>query len=559
MIQSSGNVITALKCFKTSISRHVYNLLILLTITLSLFLNSCASIQQPTGGPKDSIPPKVLHETPANKMLNFNAKQIKIDFDEYVKIKNESKEFSISPSPDKLPFYKIKKKSLLIEFADSLEKNTTYVINLGRGLVDFNEGNILKNYMYVFSTGNKIDSLNITGNVSNTLTKKGVLDATVFLIPTRQDTIFGKKRANIFTTTDSSGNFNLQYLKPDIYRIYALKEDGGDRIYNSSNEEIAFLKDSIDLRGNLRDVKLNLFTQEPKDFKIKDKKIEKDTRILYTFNKKLTKPEIQIQWPEIKETDRTVEFSKNADSLLLWTRNMEFDSLKVAIIDQGVPLDTVMLRPGTKPKYSREIKISDNTPSGLIKPGGDLVLTFSAPVGSIDPSRISLTQDSVPVGGLRILKDTLNARSYIFRYPWRVKREYQLQLDTNAIEGLYGGVNQPKTIKLKRDEETNFGNLLLSVTVPDTTKQYIVQILNDKDDIIRMDIVNKSRIINYHTFNLGKYHFRVVYDDNRNNKWDTGDVESRIQPETTWNSPDIVTLRANWDLEEKLTIPPPEK
>lgn len=559
MIQSSGNVITALKCFKTSISRHVYNLLILLTITLSLFLNSCASIQQPTGGPKDSIPPKVLHETPANKMLNFNTKQIKIDFDEYVKIKNESKEFSISPSPDKLPFYKIKKKSLLIEFADSLEKNTTYVINLGRGLVDFNEGNILKNYMYVFSTGNKIDSLNITGNVSNTLTKKGVLDATVFLIPTRQDTTFGKKRANIFTTTDSSGNFNLQYLKPDIYRIYALKEDGGDRIYNSSNEEIAFLKDSIDLRGNLRDVKLNLFTQEPKDFKIKDKKIEKDTRILYTFNKKLIKPEIQIQWPEIKEADRTVEFSKNADSLLLWTRNMEFDSLKVAIIDQGVPLDTVMLRPGTKPKYSREIKISDNTPSGLIKPGGDLVLTFSAPVGSIDPSRISLTQDSVPVGGLRILKDTLNARSYIFRYPWRVKREYQLQLDTNAIEGLYGGVNQPKTIKLKRDEETNYGNLLLSVTVPDTTKQYIVQILNDKDDIIRMDIVNKSRIINYHTFNLGKYHFRVVYDDNRNNKWDTGDVESRVQPETTWNSPDIVTLRANWDLEEKLTIPPPEK
>lgn len=530
---------------------------IVLTIIIISFFSGCASIQQPTGGPKDSIPPKVLKESPANKTLNFNAKEVQIEFNEYVKIKDESKEFSITPSPEKLPFYKIKKKNLVIQFADTLEKNTTYVINLGRGLVDFNEGNVLKNYMYVFSTGNKIDSLNITGNVINSVTQKPVLDATVFLIPTRQDSIFGKRKASIFTTTDSSGNFSLQYLRPDIYRIYALKEEGGDRIFNSINDEIAFINDSINLRSNVRDIKLSLFKEEAKTFKVTDKKIEKDGRVLYTFNKKLIQPSARILYPDIPDAERTIEFSKNADSLSLWTRTMDFDSIKVAIQEKGLPIDTIFLRSSNKAKYNREIKISDNAPGGLITPGRDLILSFSAPVGSIDPSRITLTQDSARIGGLRILRDSLNARNYIFRFPWRVKREYELSLDTNAIGGLYGGGNQPKKLRLKRDEDTNYGNLLLSVSIPDSSRQYIVQILNDREDVVREDVIHKNTVINYNTFNLGKYKFRIIYDNNKNRKWDTGNVEAKTQPELVWNSPDLITLRANWDLEEKLAIPPP--
>lgn len=526
------------------------------TLSLLLFLiTSCASIQQPTGGPKDKEPPVVLKETPANHTLNFKAKQIKIDFDEYVKVKNESKEFSISPSPDKLPYYNIKGKSLVIKFADSLIKNTTYVINLGRGLVDYNEGNILKNYMYVFSTGNKIDSLSITGSVVNTLDKKPVLDATVFIIPTNQDTIFGKKRASIFTTTDSSGNFSLKYLKPDTYRIYALKEEGGDRIYNSTNEDIAFLKDSIKLSGNMNNVKLSLFREEAKTFRLLDKKIEKDARINYTFNKKLIKPEVVILYPKIPEADRTIEFSRYADSLAIWTKSMDFDSIKVVISDNKIPVDTVNIRKNSRDKYNRELKFTDNIPSGRIKPGTDLILTFSAPVGKIDPRRITLTQDSVPVRGLKIVRDSLSTRKYMFKYPWRTDKNYVLKLDTAAFSGVYAGINNPRELKFMLDDVLNYGNLSVTVTIPDTSKNYIVQMLNEKEEILREDVIHTNSVLNYQTFNIGKYHFRIAYDLNKNNKWDTGDVLKRIQPEPLWGSNTTVTLRANWDLEEKLEIP----
>ncbi|RXF71891.1 Ig-like domain-containing protein [Arcticibacter tournemirensis] len=536
---------------------NYYKLNFLTVFTLILLAAGCASIQQPTGGPKDKEPPKVLKETPANFTLNFKAKEINITFNEYFKISNESKEFSMSPAQDRSPYYKVKGKTLNIKFQDTLAANTTYTINFGRGLVDYNEGNVLKNYMYVFSTGNKIDSLSISGTVTNTLTKKPVLDATVFIIPVNQDTIFGKRRANLFTTTDSSGNFSLKYLRPDTYRVYALKEESGDRIYNSSNEEIAFLVDSVVLRNNIAGVKLALFKEEPKIFRITDRKIEKDSRVTYIFSKKLEQPSISILHPNELDKDKIVEFSRTKDTVALWTKSMDFDSIKVAVIDKGTPLDTTIIRRNSRDKYDREIKIADNNPSNKIKPGGELILTFSAPVGSIDPRKISLLQDSVPVSGLRIIKDSLSTRKYLFRYPWRTERQYILKIDTNAIGGKFGGFNKTYTKQFILDEVLNYGNLSLSVTVPDTSKSYIVQLLDDKDNIIKETPLNKNQTINYTTYSLGKYHFRVVYDDNKNRKWDTGDVRARRQPELTWNSNTEITLRANWDLEEKLTIPPP--
>src|SRR5699024_8030280 len=154
--------------------------------------NSCASIQQPTGGPRDTIPPVIVEELPENLSTNFSAEEIEITFDEYVKLENEFSEISISPEMQARPTFKIKKKSLIITLPDSLETNTTYTINFGNALVDFNESNKLRNYYYVFSTGNEIDSLTVSGNVKDAFTLEPKLDATVMLIPIEKDSIFRK-------------------------------------------------------------------------------------------------------------------------------------------------------------------------------------------------------------------------------------------------------------------------------------------------------------------------------------------------------------------------------
>ncbi|PRY53853.1 carboxypeptidase family protein [Arcticibacter pallidicorallinus] len=530
---------------------------IFLFIVVGFFFPGCASIQTPTGGPRDSVAPTVLKETPANFTTNFRAEEINIQLDEYFKISNESKEFSVSPAMDKNPFFKVRKKVLNIQLQDTLAPNTTYTINFGRGLVDYNEGNVLKNYMYVFSTGDKIDSLTITGTVTNTLSKKPVLDATVFIIPISQDSIFGKRRANIFTTTDSSGNFSLKYLRPDTYRVYALKEEGGDRVYNSPNEEIAFLSAPLVFTKDTTGIKLELFRQEAGRFRIVDRKIEKDGKIVYMFNQKLSKPGIRILHPQELNESKIVEFSRTNDTLSMWTEKMDFDSIQVAILNEGKDIDTSVIRRSKRDEYNRELKISDNTPSSRIKPGTDLVLTFSAPVGDkIDPSKVTFLQDSVSVGGLRIFRDTSSTRKYVFKYPWKIDRSYILKLDENAFTGRFGGSNKPFEKVFSRDEELNYGNLALNVSVPDTSRQYIVQLLNERDELLRENPISKNTVIQYNMYSVGKYRFRVIYDSNRNGQWDTGDVYLKKQPENVWNANVEITLRANWELEEKLAIPP---
>src|SRR5690606_39214622 len=136
----------------------------------------------------------------------------------------------------------------------------------GKGIVDFKERTSVVNSRYVIATGDEIYSLSLSGNVTSALTKEPLLDVNVMLIPVSQDSIFGKRKANIFTRTDSSGNFRLQNLSENAYRIYALKETNNDRIFNGPDEEIAFLADSIYLNENKSGIKLKTFREIPEVF-----------------------------------------------------------------------------------------------------------------------------------------------------------------------------------------------------------------------------------------------------------------------------------------------------
>ena len=133
-----------------NLKAEYFNLKILIVVITSLLFFGCASIQTPQGGPKDNKPPKVVSMVPKNQTRNFNAKKILIQFDEFFKIQNETKEFSISPELEKAPILKIKKKVLEITMPDTLEKNTTYTLNFGKAIGDINEGNVIKNLSYVF-------------------------------------------------------------------------------------------------------------------------------------------------------------------------------------------------------------------------------------------------------------------------------------------------------------------------------------------------------------------------------------------------------------------------
>ena len=163
-------------------------------------------MQKPQGGPRDRTPPKLLKATPSNMTRNFSVKQIRLDFDEYFSLKNQTQEITVSPTMDKAPTFKTSKKSLVVDFKDTLQKNTTYVINFGKSIAHLNEGNVLNNFTDVFSTGPHIDSLSVSGNVQNLMTQEKEKDVTVMLFPLNKDTLWAKKKPTIFAVTDSSGN-----------------------------------------------------------------------------------------------------------------------------------------------------------------------------------------------------------------------------------------------------------------------------------------------------------------------------------------------------------------
>jgi hypothetical protein len=528
-----------------------------LLIMLILLIWGCANVQRPMGGPKDVTPPRLLKATPGNMTRNFNAKFIKLDFDEYFKLSNQYSEITMSPAQDKQPEYKIKSKSLVVVIKDTLQKNTTYVINFGKAIQDVNEGNILKNFTYVFSTGSHIDSLSVSGSVTNSLTQKKEKDVTVMLFPVAKDSLlFGKKKPTIYTSTDTAGNFSINNLHDGDYRIYALKENSPNKIYDNDDELIAFQKQAVKLYADTSGIQLTLFKQEPTKFHVKERKFDVDGKIFFVFNKRLTDPSVKVIYPPNFDDQKIVEISPTKDSVSMYMRNMDFDSIRVAILDKNKPIDSISLQKGRKESFQKNFAFHLNiSNTNKLKPTSSLIITSSAPITSFDPSQVTLFEDSVAVSNLNIIKDTSSLKKYIIRYHWKEDSRYILSLDAGTFTYVTGDKSKKFVKPFLVDKIENYSTLTLKVTVPDTSKAYIVEVFQDAEHVLQRDEITKNTSLIYKNFLTGKYSFRVIYDENRNGKWDSGNVKERRYPENIWVDPIQITLRPNWDAEEKLDIP----
>ena len=528
-------------------------------ITLFFLLFGCANRQLPQGGPKDVTPPKLLKATPLNMTRNFNAKTIKLDFDEFFKLVNQSAEITMTPVPAKLPEYKVRQKSLIIDLKDTLEKNTTYVINFGKAIADVNAGNILKNFTYVFSTGPHIDSLGISGNVTDLQTQLKQKDVTVMLFTLKQDSLlFGKKKPTIYTTTDTSGNFTLNNLREGTYRIYALQEKSPNKIYDNDAELIAFLKKDIHLTRDTANVQLKLFRQDPEKFRLINRSFDPDGKMTFIFNKKLNKPSLKIVYPPAFDNQKIVDLSKTKDTALLYMKDMTFDSIRVAFFDNNKPLDSTSFRKGKKETFKRTLSFNYSISNdGKLKPGNPLIVKANYPIAGYETALISLKEDSVDVSNFDVEKDSANLseKQFIVKYKWRQNSNYILTFEEGTFTDIYGDKNKKTFRKLQLDKPENYSTLTLTVTVPDTGKAYIVELMNDQKDVLRSTPIHGNTSIIYKNFITGKYRVRVIYDDNDNGKWDSGNVKKRIQPENIWVNKEIIALRPNWEQQTAITIP----
>jgi len=225
-------------------SKFIIRAIIWISVVL-LFAVRCASISPPTGGPRDSIPPRIVRAAPAPYTTNFKGDRITLDFNEFIQLKDQQKLFFVSPPGSRKPMLTIKNKSLIVQFEEPLDSATTYRLDFGNSIVDNNEGNAMQGFSFVFSTGNVIDSLMMAGQVIDAFTRDTIVDAFLFYFDQRADsakldsTLFNA-RADALFRSDSSGFFVADILKDKSYRLYALKDENGNQRYEAGEDRVAF-------------------------------------------------------------------------------------------------------------------------------------------------------------------------------------------------------------------------------------------------------------------------------------------------------------------------------
>ena len=237
-------------------------------------------------------------------------------------------------------------------------------------------------------------------------------------------------------------------------------------------------------------------------------------------------------------------------------RNMDFDSIKVSFLQNKKPLDTITLRKGRKETYTRSIFLQYNTTlDNKLKPGTDLQALSSIPLESFDQSLITLAEDSNNVTNFTVSQDTSNLKKLNIKYAWKQSSRYQLIFNEGALTDIYGDRNKkiPKIFSLDKTE--NYGQLAIKFKIPDTSKAYVIELLNAQKKVVHIDPLTKNSTITYRNYLVGKYYVRVVYDTNKNGKWDSGNIKRKEYPENIWLYTKEITIRSNWDAEENIDIP----
>jgi uncharacterized protein (DUF2141 family) len=259
-------------------------LIMLITGSYFFFAGSCAQISNPTGGVKDSIPPRLVKASPDLRAVSVTGNRITLNFDEYIDVQEVQKNLLISPLQKQQPVITAGLRSINIRLRDTLLPNTTYSINFGDAIKDLNEGNILRNFTYVFSTGPTIDSLTLSGKVI--MAENGKTDSTMIAMLYRDapDSAVQKRKPDYIARLHTNGSFTFENLPAASFKLYALKDGDGGRTYNSLTEAFAFLDQPVNPATSPETQTLYAFTVDKQGTKTPPQKSPADKRLRITTN-----------------------------------------------------------------------------------------------------------------------------------------------------------------------------------------------------------------------------------------------------------------------------------
>ncbi len=572
-----------------------------------MFSHSCANTTTPpSGGDKDTIPPVITNIWPLPGTVNVptHNTQITITFNEYVTVK-DPKGIFLSPPLEKTPKYKIRGKSVIVYFESDLEENTTYTLDLTNAIADNNENNIYQGYTLMFSTGSTIDSMAVTGVVRDCNTLQPISGATVMLYKDLSDSAVFKHRPDAAVKTDDWGFFAIRNIADTLYRLYAIKDEGSNNIYDPDNDRIAFcdsiirpvmiasddlpelkkydMKDTLNCMKRNAEYELVMFREKPSKQLIVNKVRTKPRAAYITFMASDAK--IDSMWVRGIPANRLItQFNIQRDSLEIWindrkrmpdTLHLFVDYLKTDTLGVLAPFTEhvrlAMEKTGGKSKSSRrDIKHEDTTCVMKVTAEAETVeqkgfeIVFDYPIINEDFDSLSLIsvnpRQQESKMKFTIERDTLNLRRYTLMPEGKLMSgyEYKLKVPYRKFRDINGFYNDSTEVKVSLPKDDKLSTLTLNLS--NVNNKYIVDLLNDKrDKVLRSYIVEKDSKLDFPYLKAGKYSIRITEDKNRNGMVDTGNVLEHKQPEKVifYKLKDgtyVINIKESTEMEQNINI-----
>jgi len=552
------------------------------------FLVRCARPGTPAGGPKDTEPPKVISEIPPNKTVYFNSTRATITFDEFIQLKDASKEIFISPPMRTRPEFKVQGKKIFVEFQEELKENSTYTLNFGNAIVDFSEGNPLVNFEYVFSTGGHIDSLSIPGKVLDAFNHEPQKDIIVMVYQDDNDTIPLdslplKVPPKSASKTTKDGIFRINNLAAGVYKIFALEDVNNNYIFDMPNERIAFL-DSLITLSPRELISLPADSTDTSETEIPALQyVEEDTYTLYLFQeidpaqkllgKKLIGSNL-IQYifrlPENSVSISPVGFNTGipdwyitehgviGDTVNFWLKPGLPDTIRICMHagDSLVDTSRYILSRAIADRFAKRketapkgLGIFSNAATGALDLNKKLKLFFAIPVQDFDPGKFTLWTPTDTLAPVFSFSDSLQ-RQGVIDYKWLAGEFYVILIDDSAFCDLSGAYNDSTAVKFKVRNYEDYGVLLMDIGLPRSSGQYIIQFMTDKEIELKHQVITSSNQVRFEYLMPGNYKLKAIFDTNSNGKWDTGNYRKNSLPERVEYYTPALNIRANWDLQE---------
>ena len=558
------------------------------------FFSRCANIMTPDGGPKDTLPPVIVKLDPDNFTTNFKAKKIYIEFNEFVQIKDQNKEMFTSPAMKKLPLLTTRGKGIVITIRDTLKENTTYAIDLGSAIRDNNESNPLNAMRYVFSTGDKVDSMMCSGYTADSYKADSVSRTFIWFYiadslpktPGYDSTIFNRK-PDVIARAQNNGIFIAQNLKPVNYRIYAIGDKNDNQLYEPGTDMVGLLDtvynpakmpefaiwfDSLRMYPSAEpQLYFRMFTDKAfVNQRLVDAQRPEQKKAMLYFNADYPRID-SLEFDNIPRDSIFIDPQTNGrDTVALWFNVAKLpDTIKGRIVyyrhdslrqlsktreplklawklvetkEQEKERERIEKEKAKAKAEGREFKdpnyknpFSMKISAGKeVNPEKGFDITFGTPAVRLDSMAIELVavdeNKQKTPIEWHLVRDTMNMCRWAVKADWKEKTSYHLYIPKRSITDIMGYENDSTVMDFTTYDPEKFATVSLNVKGA-MGSSYIILLTDSSGKTLQELKGVRTGKYRFNYVSPGDIRLRIIEDKNSNGKWDAGDVVAGLQPE----------------------------